>query len=223
MTNKPIYFDNAATGFPKPLTVIRETVRAFTDYGGNPGRSGHVLSVSASREIYKCREEICSLLHFDSPERIIFTQNTTQALNYAIKGLVKQDSHILISNLEHNSVIRPIHAISSQGRMSVCYSFFDATSEDDSVIIKNFISAIRYNTKMAVITAASNICGHILPIKKISEICRSRGILFIVDAAQACGEIEIDMSEIEPDVICCAGHKGYTVLPERDLRFSQKT
>ena len=208
MSNKPIYFDNAATSFPKPPIVIMETVRAFTDYGGNPGRSGHFLSVSASREIYKCREEICSFMNFDSPERVVFTQNTTQALNFAIKGLIKPDSHILISNLEHNSVIRPVHALSSDESLKICYSTFDAASEDDSVIVKNFTKEIRCNTRMAVITAASNICGHLLPMKQISEICRGKGISLVIDAAQACGEIGIDLSEINPTAICCAGHKG---------------
>ncbi len=208
MTNNPIYFDNAATGFPKPPAVIREALRAFTDYGGNPGRSGHILSVSASREIYKCREEICSFLNFNNPERVVFTQNTTQALNIAIKGLIKPGSHILLSNLEHNSVIRPVHALASDDSLMICYSTFDAASEDDSVIVKNFMKGIRCNTRMAVITAASNICGHLLPIKQISEICRSKGISLILDAAQACGEIEIDLFEINPDAICCAGHKG---------------
>lgn len=224
MTDKAIYFDNAATGFPKPPTVIREAMRAFTDYGGNPGRSGHILSVSASREIYKCREEICSLLNFDSPERVVFTQNTTQALNFAIKGLVKSESHILISNLEHNSVIRPVHALANDERLDICYSSFDASSEDDSVIVKNFIKGIRCNTRMAVVTAASNICGHILPIKQISEICRSRGITIIIDAAQACGEVDIDLSEIKPDAICCAGHKGLYGPPGTGFAvFSKET
>lgn len=208
MKKSIIYFDNAATSYPKPQCVIKETVKAFSEFGGNPGRSGHTLSLNAARQIYQCREEICTLLNYNIPENVVFTQNTTHALNVAIQGLAVNDSHILISNLEHNSVIRPVYALSENPYRNISYSFFDATSGNDNDIIDSFKKALRPITKLAVVTACSNICGKIIPIDKISRICKERGIFLVVDAAQALGEIEIDASRLNADVICCAGHKG---------------
>ena len=159
MKNNLIYFDNAATGYPKPSCVLRETIKAFTKYGGNPGRSGHRLSVDASRAIFSCRETICELLNFQYPERVIFAPNATYALNMAIRGLVKKDSHIIISNFEHNSVIRPVNALCENADMRLNYSVFDASSENDDVVVEKFCKEIRPNTKLAVITAVSNVCG----------------------------------------------------------------
>ncbi len=208
MTEKLIYFDNAATGYPKPECVLNGTIRAFSKYGGNPGRSGHFLSTAASKAIYNCREEICKLLNFKNPERVVFTPNATYALNMAIKGLAQKDSHILISNFEHNSVIRPIYALAQNSDMRISYSMFDASHISENVVLANFKKSIKNNTKLAVVTAASNICGKILPIGEISKICNEKNIILIVDASQACGEIEIDFEKTGADVICSAGHKG---------------
>ncbi len=208
MNNKLIYFDNAATGYPKPESVKKAVIRAFDEYGGNPGRSGHVMSVKASQAVYRCRERICELLNFNKPERVVFTLNATHALNIAIKGLAKKGSHIIISNLEHNSVYRPVHHICSPKENEMSYSVFDAACVSDEKIICNFKSAIRDNTSLAVITVVSNICGKILPIREISDICAKHGIKLILDASQAMGHIEIDCNKINPSVLCSAGHKG---------------
>lgn len=208
MRKSLIYFDHAATGYPKPGAVVKAAMEAFAKYGGNPGRSGHSLSTGASKAIYACREQVCSLLSYDRPERVIFTPNATYALNIAIAGLAKKNSNILISNFEHNSVIRPVHALSENPDMHIKYSMFDASGKDDDEVVSEFSKSIRPDTRLAVVTAASNVCGRIMPISDISKVCKSRGIKLIVDAAQGCGEFEINMKEIGADVICSAGHKA---------------
>ncbi|MBR3994770.1 MAG: aminotransferase class V-fold PLP-dependent enzyme [Clostridia bacterium] len=208
MYNNLIYFDNAATGFPKPENVRKAAFRAFEECGGNPGRSGHILSANASKAVYECREEVARFLNFNHPERVVFTLNATHALNFSIKGLAKKNSHIIISDLEHNSVYRPVYNLCENKENNMEFSTFKASSFSDKSVINSFNKSLRPNTKMAVITAASNICGRILPLKEISKICKDRGITLIVDASQLLGEAEFDFEEVKPDVLCSAGHKG---------------
>ena len=200
-----LYFDHAATSYPKPPEVVRAVTRAFTEKGGNPGRSSHELSRNAAEAVYECREGVCGLLGCNSPERVVFTQNTTHALNTAIKGTVTPESHTVITNLEHNSVIRPLYALKRTNGSS--YSVIDALG-DDAEIIENFRKALRPNTKTAVITMASNVCGKIMPTAEISKICREKGITLIVDGAQAIGCVPVSFDEVGCDILCSAGHKG---------------
>ena len=201
-----IYFDNAATTLNKPETVSRATVYAIERLA-NPGRSGHDLSMNAAGEIYECRNAVCHLFGCDSPERVIFTHNATYALNMAIKGLVEPGSHILFSNYEHNSVIRPIHALSKYKELDISYTVFDATGKDSDTVY-DFSSKIRPNTRLAVVTLASNVCGRILPIAKLTEICRKKGITFICDASQGAGCVPINVKALGIDVLCFTGHKS---------------
>jgi cysteine desulfurase family protein len=203
-----IYFDHAATSYPKPQSVINAVSRAFTQRGGNPGRSGHKLSLAAAEGIFECREAVADLFSFEHAERVVFTLNTTHALNMAIKGLVKPDSHVLTSNLEHNSVIRPLYDLLKNSNKNIRYSSFSAACDDDSVIIQNFTDSLREDTKLAVITLASNICGKIIPIAEIGKICHEKGILLIADGAQACGVLPLDFTQMNVDVLCFPGHKG---------------
>ncbi len=203
---KLIYFDHAATSWPKPFAVSHSMTNSMIDKGGNPGRSGHKLSVQAAKAIYECREAVCDLFSFDTPERVIFTENTTHALNIAIKGCVKKGDHVLISNLEHNSVVRPLHKLQESGIIS--YSIFDATDEKDEDILYCFRSKIKSNTRLAVITAASNVCGKILPIELIVKECKKRNIKVVIDAAQAGGIFPINFKSLGADIMCFAGHKG---------------
>lgn len=201
-----IYFDHAATSYPKPPEVLSAIKKAIVERGGNPGRSSHRMSVEASRAIFECREAVCELLNFNNPERIVFTQNTTYALNMAIKGTASSGCHILISNLEHNSVLRPVHALSRSSRR-ISYSTFDATGTDEETVY-SFRHAIRDNTRVAIVTMASNICGRILPVRELSAICKNRKIILIADGAQAGGVMPLDFSLLGADVLCLAGHKG---------------
>lgn len=208
MYNNLIYFDNAATGFPKPESVRKAAFRAFEECGGNPGRSGHILSANASKAIYECREEVASFLNFKYPERVVFTLNATHALNLSIKGLAVKNSHIIISDLEHNSVYRPVFSLCENKENNMEFSTFKASLFSDKAVINSFVNSLKPNTKIAVITAASNICGRILPLKEISRICKEKGIILIVDASQLLGEAEFDFDVVKPDVLCSAGHKG---------------
>lgn len=208
MKRNLIYFDNAATGYPKPRSVIRAVNNAFSKFGGNPGRSGHTLSVDASRMVYGCRETICDFLNYKYPERVVFTPNASFALNLAIFGLYEKNSNIIISDLEHNSVIRPVYALVQNESNNITYTTFSAAWTSDELVISDFTSKICENTKLAVITYVSNICGRILPVEKISRICKEKNIRLIIDASQGCGEIPINLEELYFDAFCSAGHKG---------------
>lgn len=203
---KYIYFDNAATTIAKPECVSRAVISAL-EHLGNPGRSGHDLSVGAAQEIYNCRKSVCRLFGCDEPEKVVFTVNATMALNLAIKGYAANNSHILISNLEHNSVIRPVHALCSDNNKGITYSIFDATG-DDAETVYDFISKIKTNTRLAVVSFASNVSGKILPVAKLAQICKSRGIKLICDASQGAGCVPVNIKALGVDVLCFAGHKG---------------
>lgn len=203
-----IYFDSAATSWPKPVSVIKAISNSFYMYGGNPGRSGHILSLNAAKAIYECREKICDAIEFEHPERVVFTYNTTYALNFAIKGLCKDNSHILISNLEHNSVLRPVYALSKDSKRNITYDVFDALGTKEQVLT-NFKAKIKPSTNLAVITMASNVCGKVLPISDISKICKENSIKLIVDAAQSGGCVPISFYQLGADCICFAGHKSF--------------
>ncbi|MGN1122507.1 MAG: aminotransferase class V-fold PLP-dependent enzyme [Eubacteriales bacterium] len=201
-----VYFDNAATTIGKPECVGRAMTAALERLA-NPGRSGHDLSYNAAAEIYECRKAVCRLFGYDKPDRVVFTHNATYALNMAIKGYAVPGCHILISNYEHNSVIRPVHALASDPNLNISYTVFDAGGSD-SDILYDFSSKIKPNTRIAAVTLASNVCGKILPIAKLADICRKRGILMICDASQAAGCVPINVTALGIDVLCFAGHKS---------------
>ena len=200
-----IYLDNAATSFPKPKNVINAVNDSFFRCG-NPGRSGHELSLYSMKAVYSCREAICSFFNFNHPENVIFTYNTTYALNLAIKGLAENEGEIVISNLEHNSVIRPVTELERKNN-DITVKVFDALCDDETVI-SNFENTVSCKTKLCVITMCSNVTGKIMPYKKIGEICRKKGIKLIFDAAQLAGLYPIDLSELYFSAVCFAGHKS---------------
>ena len=203
--NSLIYLDNAATSWPKPKNVITAVNESILRCG-NPGRSGHELSLYSMRAVYSCREAICSFFSFDKPENIVFTYNTTYALNLAIKGLMEKDGEIVISNLEHNSVIRPVKELERQHE-GITVKIFDALGDDDGTTA-DFESKLSDKTRLCVITMCSNVTGKILPYQRIGEICRKRGIKLILDAAQLAGLYPIDLSSLYFSAICFAGHKS---------------
>ena len=179
-------------------------------YCGNPGRGSHRLAMHAAEKIYEGRELIARLMGNPHPERVIFTMNTTAAINMALKGLLRRGDHVLISDLEHNAVWRPICKLSREGRIS--YGIFPsyARSEDRSPqkICRGIEEMLRPNTRMVICTHASNICSVTMPIAAIGELCRRRGLLFVVDAAQSAGHLPISMEEMHVDALCLPGHKG---------------
>lgn len=200
-----IYLDNAATTFPKPTCLSAEIEKCIKQYCGNPGRSGHILSLKASEKIYQCRETLASFFGSSHPENVIFTLNTTYALNLAIKCLYNKNSHVLISNMEHNSVLRPIHRLQELSELK--YSIFNIM-QSPAAVIEELERKVRYNTQMLVVSHASNVCGKLFPIKEIGEFCRRHGIIFVVDAAQSAGIAEIRMEEFNIDALCVPAHKG---------------
>lgn len=199
-----IYFDNAATSWPKPDTMIRAMNYFNANVGANPGRSGHRLSIEASRIIYNARETVASLLGASDPHSVIFMRNATEGLNTAIRRLLRPGDHVITSSMEHNSVMRPLRALESEGvELSVaqCSGTGDIFRDDIAMAIKK-------NTRMIIITHASNVTGTIMPIADIAEMARDRGVIVCVDAAQTVGSIPIDVKKDNIDILVFTGHKS---------------
>lgn len=197
-----IYLDNGATSFPKPREMVEAMNACMLSYCGNPGRSGHDLSCRTGEEVYKTRKALADFFHIAEPERVIFTSNTTQALNIAIKGVLKRGDHVITTSMEHNSVLRPIRALADQG---VEYTILPC-EEDGSLQLSRAEAAIRPNTKLMVCTQASNVTGTILPIKALGDLCKRRGILLLADGAQGAGHMPMDARDF--DMLAVPGHKG---------------
>lgn len=197
-----IYFDNAATTGQKPQRVIKAVNDALLHLSANPGRSGHTVSEKTASRVYAVREKTAEFFGAAGPETVVFTASCTTALNFVIKGVLKNGDHCIISDLEHNAVLRPLY------NWGVKYDIANVSLLDDEITVENFKKLIKPNTKMIICTGASNVIGKILPIRKIGELCREKDILFAVDAAQISGVIPIDLAEMNIDYLCVAAHKG---------------
>lgn len=205
MKNKIIYLDNAATTFPKPQHVISAVNRCLSNYCGNPSRGSNPLSVKSAEVVYECRTLLGEMFCCE-PENVIFTYNTTYALNMAIKGLVSRGDHILISNMEHNSTLRPVDSLSRDGFAN--YDIFEVYGKSTDEILSDIDRKINSRTRIICCVHSSNICSYHIPIKEIGRLCRDRGILFICDGAQSGGHIPIDMKDSFIDILCLPSHKG---------------
>lgn len=201
---KLIYFDNAATTYPKPEAVYRAVDNYSRKHCGNPSRGSHSLALAAAEAVYKSREALAELFSA-SPESISFTMNTTYALNFAIKAVVRPGDHILISNMEHNSVLRPVNEVCR--RLGASYDIF-RTSGSVGEILEDIDRKRERTTRLLVCTHQSNIVPLTLPIEQISEYCREHGIFMIADCAQSAGTIKLDMSQCKVDAVCVPSHKG---------------
>ena len=200
-----IYLDNAATTFPKPESVINAMVYAQKFVGANAGRGGHKMTMRAGEMVYSAREKAAEMFGAES-ERVIFTNNCTASLNTAIKGTLGKSDHVIISCLEHNSVLRPVHKLFKDGITT--YSVADVNPSNKAETVKNFLSLINKHTSAVICTMVSNIFGTVLPIEELGRELKKRGILFIVDAAQGAGAYEIDIKRMNIDILCMPGHKG---------------
>ncbi len=205
-----IYLDNAATSFPKPQRVCDEMDITLRYCCGNPGRGDHTLSVKSAEKIYDCRVVASEFLGCTAPENIIFTHNATHALNMAIKGILTHGDHVIISDIEHNSVVRPISHLARNGVIE--YDVFPSMMCDPlrstSKICTSIAKLLRPNTRMIICTHASNICSYTLPIKDIGALCLRHNIIFAVDASQSAGHLPLNMKEQNIDILCLPGHKG---------------
>lgn len=200
-----IYLDNAATSFHKPREVVLAVKNAMEHYSANPGRSGHRLSMNTAEQVFKARERLNAFFNGFGSEYVSFTSNCTEALNTAIKGVVKKGDHIIISCFEHNSVARPVYKLYLQGIAE--YSVFDV-SDDEEETVESFVDSFRSNTRLCVVTAVSNVFGKILPLERLAAEAHKRGVLFFVDGAQGAGVIPLDMQKQGIDCLCVPGHKG---------------
>ncbi|MBN2402967.1 MAG: aminotransferase class V-fold PLP-dependent enzyme [Spirochaetes bacterium] len=199
-----IYFDNAATSWPKPKAMIKSMADFNANVGANPGRSGHRLSVEAARIIFNTREIIASLLGSGDPLSIVFTRNATESINTAVRGLLQSGDHVITSGMEHNSVMRPLRAMEKQGiELSVVECSAAGSLSPDDVAF-----AIKKNTRMIIMTHASNVTGAIMPISDIARIAYDKGIIFCVDAAQTAGSVPINVIKNNIDILFFTGHKS---------------
>ena len=198
-----IYFDNAATTIRKPDCVLQAVTEAMCSLG-NPGRGVHGSALSASRIIYQTRTVLAQLFGAESPERIAFTANSTQALNTAIKGVLKPGDHVITTALEHNSVLRPLYELENQGAE---LTILPADSLGN-IRYEDLANEIRPNTKAIITTHGSNLTGNLLDVQRIGTIAREHGLIYIVDASQTAGVFPIDVQKMGIDILCFTGHKS---------------
>jgi cysteine desulfurase / selenocysteine lyase len=202
---KIIYFDNAATSWPKPPQVISAMQAFIEKIGANPGRSGHQLSTKAARVVFEVREGIADLFNVSDSENVVFTANATHAINMALRGILKSGDHVITSSMEHNSVMRPLKYLEQTRGIDVGVV---ECGEQGEFNLEKFRDSFNKNTKLVVLTHASNICGAIFPIAEIGRICKENNVLFLVDAAQTAGIYPIDMLKDNIDILAFTGHKG---------------
>lgn len=198
-----IYLDNAATTLKKPQTVV-DAVTAALCTMGNSGRGASDASLDASRTVFLAREKLARLFHVGRADHVVFTCNATEALNIAIGGLFQAGDHIISTDLEHNSVLRPLYRLQNQG---VSLSFLEADTQGN-IDYAEFPRLLRENTKAVVCTHASNLTGTLLDLSRIGAFCKKNGLLFVVDASQTAGGRPIDMQRDHVDVLCLTGHKA---------------
>ncbi|MGC8785929.1 MAG: aminotransferase class V-fold PLP-dependent enzyme [Anaerolineae bacterium] len=199
-----IYFDNAATTWPKPPGVAEAVVNFMQNVGGSPGRSGHRLAVEANRIMYDTREALATLFGVADPLRIVFTANVTEALNLVLFGYLRPGDHVVTTSIEHNSVMRPLRYLQSLGvELSVV-----PCSSEGVLDVADVEKAIQPRTALLVINHASNVVGTIQPIADVGRIARQHGILLLVDAAQTAGAYPIDMNQMSIDLLAFTGHKA---------------
>lgn len=199
-----IYLDNAATTLQKPQCVIDAVVQAMNSMG-NASRGAHSSALSASRVVYNTRCKIARLFGCKQPDNVVFTCNSTEALNIALNGIFSAGDHVITTDLEHNSVLRPLYRLEKQGVIELSFVPADKQGRPEYAA---FASLIRPNTRAIVCTHASNLTGNMIDVAAVGKIAREHGLLLLVDASQTAGAVPIDMEELNIDVLCFTGHKG---------------
>lgn len=199
-----IYLDNAATTMMKPQCMVDAVTKALTSMG-NASRGAHESSLTASRVIFQARKRIAEFFNCGHIDHVIFTMNATESLNIAIRGAIKPGSHVITTVMEHNSVLRPLYLMEKEKGISLSFVSCD---ESGDAVLSDFEKLITSDTSAIVCTHASNLTGNVIDIKKVGEIAKEHGLLFIVDASQTAGVLPIDMEDMNIDILCFTGHKG---------------
>ena len=199
-----VYLDNAATSWPKPESVYRAVEDFMRNVGATPGRGGHWREEQAQRIATEARRAIAGLVNAPAPEGVIFTMNATQAINIGLKGLLRPGDHVITSSIEHNAIWRPLKALERRGVLLTAIP----CAPDGTLDPEDVARAIRRETRLLVVTHASNVLGTLLPIGELGKIAHQHGIYFMVDAAQTAGAYPIDMQAMHIDLLAFAGHKG---------------
>ena len=200
-----IYLDAAATSYQKPPEVYARAGAAMASLCANPGRSGHRPALEAGRAVYAVREPAAAFFGVSDPDRVVFTSNATDGLNLAIQGMARPGGHIVVTSMEHNSVLRPVKALEARG---VSHTVVWGDPVTGAVTAGQIEAALRSETVLVVCTHAANTTGTLMPIRAIAQVCRRRGIPFLVDASQSAGTYAIPMEEWGIDLLACPGHKG---------------
>ena len=199
-----IYFDNGSTSFPK-TPGVGDAIRDIIEHGAyNINRGGYEGAYEVADMVLTTREQLCRLFHFSESRNVVFTPSITYSLNYVIKGLLKPGEHVIVSSMEHNGMMRPLVQMAHQG-----VTFDAAQADRDGVLDPQKVEdLIRPNTRAVMMLHASNLCGTMLPIQQVGEICARHGLIFVVDTAQTAGVFPIDMEKMHIDALCFTGHKG---------------
>lgn len=198
-----IYLDNGATSYPKAPGVAESMSDYILNIGTNVGRGAYNMSYKAENIVYETRELVCQLFNFNKPENVIFTKNITESMNILIKTLLKEGDHVIVSSMEHNAVMRPLNSLHEKIEYTKC-----ECNILGELNVENLIESIRPNTKAIIMTHASNVCGTILDLEKVGQICKDNNLFFIIDSAQTAGFLDINFNDLNADAIAFTGHKS---------------
>ena len=211
---KQIYLDNASTTFPKPREVADAVYQYMTGVGSNIGRGGYTSAYAAEEAVFAARQLLCDFFGGEDAKNVVFTKNVTEALNVIIRGLLQPGYHVLVSAMEHNAVMRPLQLIGREleaGEQApagaISFSRIPCDKEGN-LQLEALPKLVQQRTKAVLMTHASNVCGTLLPIDKVGDFCKQRGLLFVVDSAQSAGVFPINMQQLHIDALAFTGHKG---------------
>lgn len=214
-----IYLDNAATSYPKPLIVRKTVTQSLVNYGANPGRSSYKMASESAKAVYNVRKKVSQFFLANGEEKVVFTKNCTESINMVLFGSLKKGDHVVISDLEHNAVMRAVHALSKKG---VEYSIFETFPLNDDATLNSLREKIKPNTKLMVCTAGSNVFGFVLPFARLCALCHLYDIKTCVDAAQTAGVLPINMEKDMIDFLCVPSHKGLYGIMGAGILICQK-
>ena len=200
---KYVYLDNGATSYPKAPGVAESMSDYILYVGTNVNRGAYSSSYEAENVVYETRELLCELFNFNKPENVIFTKNITESMNVLIKGLLKENDHVIVSSMEHNAVMRPLNSFNNkiEYTKAIC-------NKSGELSIDDVESSIKTNTKVIIMTHASNVCGTVLDLEKVGQLCKKHNLFFIIDSAQTAGFLNLDFQKLNADAIGFTGHKS---------------